>query len=191
MSSVVDDTATIPEQTPLSGSDQAGNEPPRSYEITVRIEKPMLRRVLRKLLNSYLGRKRYLAALLIGYAVTTLLLKQNYSWYTWVLVGLLVIVVVLPMLLRSLMFLRWLRAYQTEQGEAACYRFDDAGIEAQVASGQGQMPWQEFNRLLRLDEAWLLFTRGNAFTILPLRDLSPGLRELIMGKIEANEGEII
>ncbi|MCO6440962.1 MAG: YcxB family protein [Nitrococcus mobilis] len=191
MSSVVDDTAAIPEYKPLSGSNQASSEPPRSYEITVRIEKPMLRRVLRKLLNSYLGRKRYVAALVFGYAVTTLLLKQNYSWYTWVLAGLLIIVVVLPMLLRSLMFLRWLRAYQAEQGEAACYRFDDEGIEARVANGQGQMPWQEFNRLLRLDEAWLLFTRGNAFTILPLRDLSPGLRELIMGKIEANDGEII
>lgn len=192
MPSFPDDTSTISEQATPSSMSQPNGGPPMPYEVTIRIEKPMLRRVLHDLLNRYLGRKRYIAALLFGYPVIALLLKQNYSWYTWVLVGLLMVAVVLPMLLRSMMFRRWFRQYRAEQGEKAQYRFDDNGIEVMTAAGTGQLPWQEFNRLLKLDDAWLLFTRrNNAFTILPLRDLNPGLRDLITGKIEANEGEII
>lgn len=190
MSSVLDDTSPIPEQSAPTRSSQPGGAPPMPYEITIRIEKPMLRRVLRQLVNRYLGRKRYIMALIIGYAVVALLLEQDHSWYTWVLAGLLVVVVVVPMLLHSITLRRWLRQYQAEQGEEAWYRFDDDGIEAVVAAGKSQMPWQEFNRLLKLNDAWLLFTTCNAFTILPLRDLDPGLRDLITSKIEANEGEI-
>lgn len=192
MSSVLDDTAAVPEQSAPPRSNQSGSGPHAPYEVTIRIETPMLRRVLRKLLDRYLGRKRYIAALIFGYAVIALFLEQDYSWYTWVAAGLLVVAVVVPMLLRSMMFYRWLRQYRAEQGDEARYRFDDTGIEVADAAGSGQMPWQEFNRLLKLDDAWLLFTRrNNAFTILPLRDLNPGLCDLITGKIEANEGEII
>lgn len=191
MSSVLDDTAPIPEQSAPPRPSQSSGEPPIPYEITIRIEKPMLRRVLRELVNRYLGRKRYIMALIIGYAVIALLLEQDHSWYTWALAGLLVVAVVVPMLLHTITLRRWLRQYQAEQGDKAWYRFDDRGIEAVAATGKGQMPWREFNRLLKLNDAWLLFTNRNAFTILPLRDLDPGLRDLITGKIEANEGEII
>lgn len=191
MSSVLDKTSPIPEQSALPRSSQCSGEPPTSYEITVRLEKPMLRRVLRELVNRYLGRKRYLMALILGYAVIAMLLERDYGWYTWVLAGLLVVAVVVPMFLHSMLLRRWLRQYQAEQGDEAWYRFDDGGIEAMAAEGKGQMPWREFNRLLKLDEAWLLFTNRNAFTILPTHDLDPGLRDLITGKIEANAGEII
>lgn len=191
MSSVLDDTAPIPEQNGAPARPrQSGGEPP-SYEVTVRMEKPMLRRVLRELVKRYLGPKRYLLALVFGYAVIALLIERDYSWYTWVLAGLLVIAAVVPIFLHSMLLRRWLRQYQAEQGDEAWYRFDDNGIETVAAVGKGQLPWQEFNRLLKLKDAWLLFTHHNAFTVLPVCDLDPGLRDLITGKIEANEGEII
>ncbi|MDN5848388.1 MAG: YcxB family protein [Nitrococcus sp.] len=162
------------------------------YEVTIRMEDPMLRRVLRVILNRYMGRKRYTVALIFGYAVIALLLLHNYSWYTWVLAGLLVVGAVVPILLHSMMFRRWFRQYRAEQGEEAQYRFDDTGIEVITTAGKDQLPWQEFSTLVKLEDVWLLFTRrNNAFTILPLRDLNPGLRDLITGKIEANEGEVI
>src|SRR5690625_904171 len=112
MSSVLDDTSPIPEQSAPPRPSRSGGEPPRSYEITIRIEKPMLRRVLRELVNRYLGRKRYLLALILGYAVIAMLLEHDHSWYTWALAGLLVVAVVVPMLLHSITQRRWLRQYQ-------------------------------------------------------------------------------
>lgn len=188
MSSASDDRSAFPEP---AGSNPSDGEPSMPYELTVRIEKPMLRRILHDLLNLYLGRKRYLAALILGYAAIALLLKENYSWYTWVVVGLLVIAVLVPMLLHSMMLRRWLRQYRAQQGEAAWYRFDDEGIETVAAHGKDRLPWQEFNSLVKLNDAWLLFTRDNAFTILPLGDLHPSLRDLIVRRIEANDGDII
>ncbi|MDN5869591.1 MAG: YcxB family protein [Nitrococcus sp.] len=162
------------------------------YEITIRMEDPMLRRILRVILDRYMGRKRYTIALVFGYAVIALLLLQNYSWYTWVLAGLLVVGAVVPILLHSMMFRRWFRQYRAEQGEEAQYRFDDNGIEVITATGKHQQPWQEFSALVKLDDAWLLFTRrDNAFTILPVRDLNSSVRDLITGKIEANGGEVV
>lgn len=192
MSSVLDDSSSIPEQSEQPTSSQSGGEPPLPYEVTVRIEKPMLRRILHEVVNRYLGRKRYWLALIFGYAVATLLWRGDYSWYTWALIGLLIIAVIVPMFLHSMMLRRWLRQYQAEQGDEVCYRFDDEGIGAVTDAGEGRMAWQEFNRLLKLKEAWVLFARqDNAFTILPLRDLNSALCELITKKIEANEGEIV
>ena len=191
MSSALDDRSAFPEPAAPARLSHSDGEPPMPYEVTVRIEKPMLRRILHDLVNLYLGRKRYLAALIIGYATFALLLKEDYSWYTWVLVALLVIAVLVPMLLHSMMLRRWLRQYRAEHGDAAWYRFDDDGIETVAAGNEGRMPWQEFNSLVKLDDAWLLFTRDNAFTILPLGDLQPGLCDLIVRRIEANEGDII
>lgn len=190
MSSALDDRSAFPEPAAPARSSPS-DEPPMPYEVTIRIEKPMLRRILHDLVNLYLGRKRYLAALIIGYAATALLLKGDYSWYTWVVVGLLVIAVLVPMLLHSMMLRRWLRQYRAEHGDAPWYRFDDDGVETVAAGGKGRIPWREFNSLVKLDDAWLLFTRDNAFTILPLGDLHPGLRDLITRRIEANDGEII
>lgn len=191
MPSVLDETTENLERTTQIGPGHTSGAPVPPYEVTIRIEQPMLRRVLRELLDRYLGRKRYIAALIIGYALAVQLLRQHYNWLTWVLIGLLLVAVVVPMLLHSLMFRRWLRQYRAEHGDEARYRFDEHGIEVAAAVGDGQMPWPEFNRLLKLDDAWLLFTQHNAFTILPLQDLEPGLRTLITQKIEANEGEII
>lgn len=191
MPSILDETTANQVRPSPVGPDHASDQPAPPYEVTIRIERPMLRRVLRELLNRYLGRKRYIAALVIGYALAVQLLRQHYNGITWALIVLLLVAVVVPMLLHSLMFRRWLREYQAEQGDEARYRFDEQGIEVATAAGNGQMPWPEFNRLLKLDDAWLLFTQQNAFTILPLHDLEPGLRTLITQKIEANEGEIV
>lgn len=158
-----------------------------AHVITVKYERPVIRKALNRYMLERLGMKFFL---LLAAAVGILLLSYFADIWNWFFSLVVAILVAAVAFLVFIYFarLRTAEAFFDKGGEPiVTYYFDDSGVRTESHLGSASLKWEVFDEILKFSDVWLLVYAKSGYMTLPLAQFTDECRHFIDARINNSQ----
>lgn len=163
---------------------------PMEYLISLTYDKVLIRQAVLAFWWRSLG-IGYVAALLVVAVMLAALLNQgSRSWQVGVLVSVLVFGVGMALAVFVVHYGNSIRKFKQMGSPHAQFHVSESTFTLTSAIGSSTLAWSTVSELWRFKHFWLLLFSSAQFVTLPLADISPETRALIIERVRVAGGKI-
>lgn len=156
------------------------------YRATLLFSEQLVRKAVLAFWRKSVGAGFFVAMLLLALALTYLLFRNDYSWYTGAAGTVLFLGTVIAVSVYASHFRRSLEVFRRMQPPSAELEAGEEVFKISSSLGESSHPWSVIQEVWQFEDFWLLLLSRAQFMTLPIASLSPELREFILRRVAAS-----
>ena len=158
--------------------------------VSLHYDENLLRQAVLRFWWRVIGVRFVIALVVMGASLAWLVSHGDRSWFVGVVATVLVLAIALMVAVYFIHYRNAMKKLKNMGDPQATLTVSETSLTLSSGAGSSTVPWSAVTEIWQFPGFWLMFFSRSQFVTLPLADLTPQMRALVLDRVRASGGKI-